>query len=161
MKRQMPNLRELAPLLRPKRPELNATRRRLDSALTIYDLRDIATRRTPKAPFDYTDGAAEAELSLARARQAFENVEFQPAVLRDVSRVDTSREVLGGALRISASICSSVGPWFERPKPNAEGTTREGCRAPHGARRPDNGRDARGADADTCTDICALTCVSA
>lgn len=96
MKRQMPNLRELAPLLRPKRPELNATRRRLDSALTIYDLRDIAKRRTPKAPFDYTDGAAEAELSLARARQAFENVEFQPAVLRDVSRVDTSREVLGG-----------------------------------------------------------------
>ena len=96
MKRQMPNLRELAPLLRPKRPELNATRRRLDSALTIYDLRDIAKRRTPKAPFDYTDGAAEAELSLARARHAFENVEFQPAVLRDVSRVDTSREVLGG-----------------------------------------------------------------
>jgi L-lactate dehydrogenase (cytochrome) len=96
MKRQMPNLRELAPLLRPKRPELNATKRRLDSALTIYDLRDIAKRRTPKAPFDYTDGAAEAELSLARARQAFENVEFQPAVLRDVSRVDTSREVLGG-----------------------------------------------------------------
>ena len=96
MKRQMPDLRELAPLLRPKRPELNATRRRLDSALTIYDLRDIAKRRTPKAPFDYTDGAAEAELSLARARHAFENVEFHPAVLRDVSRVDTSREVLGG-----------------------------------------------------------------
>jgi len=96
MKRQMPNPRELAPLLRPKRPEFNATRRRLDSALTIYDLREIAKRRTPKAPFDYTDGAAEAELSLARARHAFENVEFQPAVLRDVSQVDTSREVLGG-----------------------------------------------------------------
>lgn len=96
MKRQMPNLRELAPLLRPKRPEFNATRRRLDSALTIYDLREIAKRRTPKAPFDYTDGAAEAELSLARARHGFENVEFQPAVLRDVSQVDTSREVLGG-----------------------------------------------------------------
>ena len=58
-----------------KKPELNAKRRRLASALTIYDLRDIAKHRTPKAAFDYTDGAAEAELSLARARQAFEDVD--------------------------------------------------------------------------------------
>ncbi|MFA9352926.1 alpha-hydroxy-acid oxidizing protein, partial [Escherichia coli] len=36
------------------------------------------------------------ELSLARARQAFADVEFNPGVLRDVSAVDTSREILGG-----------------------------------------------------------------
>jgi len=46
--------------------------------------------------FDYTEGAAEGEVSLARARQAFEDVEFHPRVLRDVSIVDTSVEVLGG-----------------------------------------------------------------
>jgi isopentenyl diphosphate isomerase/L-lactate dehydrogenase-like FMN-dependent dehydrogenase len=58
-------------------------------------LRDIAKRRTPRAPFDYTDGSAEQELSLARARQAFEDIEFHPAILRDVSSVSTSWDVLG------------------------------------------------------------------
>ena len=74
---------------------LNPTRRRLARALTVWDLRTIAKRRTPKAAFDYTDGAADAELSLARARQAFEDITFHPAILRDVSVVDTSVEVLG------------------------------------------------------------------
>src|SRR5690606_11251047 len=55
----------------------------------------VAKRRTPRAPFDFGDGAAEAEISLRRARQAFEDVEFHPTVLTDVSHVDTSREVLG------------------------------------------------------------------
>ena len=82
--------------MRFKRPELNARKRRLAQALTIYDLRDIAKRRTPKAAFDYTEGAAEAEISLTRARQAFEDIEFHPSILRDVSSVDTSRQILGG-----------------------------------------------------------------
>jgi L-lactate dehydrogenase (cytochrome) len=77
-------------------PEWNAKKRRLDKALTIWDLRTIAMRRTPKAPFDYTEGAAEAEISLARARQAFEDIQFNPGILRDVSTVDTSSTVLGG-----------------------------------------------------------------
>jgi len=94
--RQFPNPVELAKLLRFKAPDLNGKRRRLNSALTIYDLRDIAKRRTPKAAFDYTDGAAEGELSLARARQAFEDVEFHPSILRDVSTVDTTTQILGG-----------------------------------------------------------------
>ncbi len=82
--------------MRFKRPELNASKRRLEAALTIDDLRRIAKRRTPKAAFDYTEGAAEAELSLTRARQAFQDIEFHPQILRDVSTVDTSVEVLGG-----------------------------------------------------------------
>jgi len=68
-----------------KTPEPNAEKRRLDAALTIYDLRDIAKRRTPKAAFDYTEGAAEAEISLARARQAFEDIAFHQSIMRDVS----------------------------------------------------------------------------
>jgi L-lactate dehydrogenase (cytochrome)/glycolate oxidase len=91
----MPRARDLAPLLRFKSPTRPATQRRLERALTIEDLRHIARRRTPRAAFDYTDGGADEEVSLARARQAFADVEFRPAILRDVSRVDTSREVLG------------------------------------------------------------------
>ncbi|WP_457201363.1 alpha-hydroxy acid oxidase [Nocardioides sp. HB32] len=81
--------------MRFKRPVWSPKDRRLAGALTIEDLRRIAKRRTPKAAFDYTDGAADGEVSLARARQAFGDVEFNPAILRDVSTVDTSRVVLG------------------------------------------------------------------
>ena len=96
MERHFPRVRDLAPLMQFATPEFNAKKRRLGKALTIYDLRTIAQRRTPKAAFDYTEGAAEAEISLARARQAFEDIQFNPAILRDVSVVDTSSTVLGG-----------------------------------------------------------------
>ncbi len=95
VRRQLPTVHDLAPLMQFKKPALPGRQQRLESALTIWDLRRIAARRTPKAAFDYTEGAAEAEISLARARQAFEDIEFTPAILRDVSKVDTSREVLG------------------------------------------------------------------
>ncbi|MCV7165251.1 alpha-hydroxy acid oxidase [Mycobacterium stomatepiae] len=95
VKRRMPKARDLAPLMQFKRPVFDATRRRLDAAFTIDDLRRIAKRRTPKAAFDYTDGAAEDELSLERARQAFRDIEFHPTILRDVSTVTTGWDVLG------------------------------------------------------------------
>ncbi|MFN8045487.1 MAG: alpha-hydroxy acid oxidase [Dermatophilaceae bacterium] len=83
-------------LVRFKAFERDGRKRRLDAALTIEDLRRIAKRRTPRAAFDYTDGAAEGELSLARARQAFQDVEFHPGILRDVAHVNASTTVLGG-----------------------------------------------------------------
>ena len=79
MKRQLPRPRDLATLLRFKRPVWSAKHRRLAKALTIEDLRLIARRRTPRAAFDYTDGAADGEVSLARARQAFADMEFRPS----------------------------------------------------------------------------------
>jgi isopentenyl diphosphate isomerase/L-lactate dehydrogenase-like FMN-dependent dehydrogenase len=95
IKRKFPNPKDLAQLMRFKAPSLNFKQKRLDSALTIYDLREIAKHRTPTAPFDYTDGSADQEISLARARQAFEDIEFQPRILRDVSDVDLASTVLG------------------------------------------------------------------
>ncbi len=96
VQRQFPKPDEIFELMKFKKPELNAKKRRLAAALTIYDLRDIARRRTPKAAFDYTDGAAEGELSMARARQAFEDIEFHPRILRDVANVDTATSIFGG-----------------------------------------------------------------
>jgi L-lactate dehydrogenase (cytochrome) len=95
MKRQIPRARDLAPLMQFRKPQFDAKQRRLARALTIEDLRRIAKRRTPKAAFDYTDGSAEAELSIARARQAFQDIEFHPSILRDVSTVNTGWDVLG------------------------------------------------------------------
>lgn len=95
VRRQFPRLKDLAPLLKFKGPKLNRKKARLESALTIWDLRDIAKKRTPKGPFDYTDGSAESESSLERARQAFRDIEFIPNILRDVSNVDLTRTTLG------------------------------------------------------------------
>jgi L-lactate dehydrogenase (cytochrome) len=95
VQRRLPRPSELRPLLRPAPFVRDADERRLLRAASIADLRAIARRRTPRAVFDYTDGAADGELSLNRARQAFTRVEFMPTVLRDVSTTDTSREILG------------------------------------------------------------------
>ena len=97
LRRRRPRLRELTPLLGFDVPALNGTERRMAAALTINDLRALARRRTLRAAFDYADGAAEGETSLARARQAFQDIEFHPQVLRDVSSIDTSVDVLGGS----------------------------------------------------------------
>ena len=99
VKRRMPKVRDLAPLIRFRKPRLDGIQRRLDDAQTIDDLRRIAKRRTPRAAFDYTDGAAEDEISLERARQAFRDIEFHPTILRDVSNVRTGWQVLGGRWR--------------------------------------------------------------
>jgi L-lactate dehydrogenase (cytochrome) len=93
--RRLPRWSELRPLLRPRPVQLDPTQRRLSHALTIADLRAVAKRRTPRAVFDYTDGGAETETSLRRAREAFARVEFRPRVLRDVTVVDTTTTLLG------------------------------------------------------------------
>ncbi|MBV9351945.1 MAG: alpha-hydroxy-acid oxidizing protein [Mycobacterium sp.] len=95
VKRRVPRIRDFAPLIQFRKPRLDRIQRRLDDALTIHDLRRIAKRRTPKAAFDYTDGAAEDEISLDRAREAFRDIEFHPAILRDVTTVRTGWDVLG------------------------------------------------------------------
>ena len=95
VKRQFPKISELAPLLQFSFPTIRRKKRRLEKAYTIWDLRDIAAKRTPKGPFDYTDGSAESEVSLERARQAYRDLEFIPSILKDVSTADLSRTTLG------------------------------------------------------------------
>src|SRR5690606_15226340 len=83
MERRLPKLSVLREQLNFRRPSLDLTANRLEKAQTIWDLRRIAKRRTPKGPFDYT------------GRTAFEDVEFHPSILRDVTHVSTSWDVLG------------------------------------------------------------------
>lgn len=94
-RRQVPRWSELKPLLRPKPVTLDPTERRLERALTIADLRRAALRRTPRSVFDYTDGAADREISLRRARTLFRDLELRPSILHDVSEVDTTTSFLG------------------------------------------------------------------
>lgn len=88
--RRVPKPAELAKALRFGLPA-----NRLARATTIEDLRTLARRRTPRAVFDYTDGAAEEEHSLRRAREAFRRVEFRPTALAGHAEVDTGTVTLG------------------------------------------------------------------
>ena len=94
MARRMPRWEEIKPLVKIRPPGVGPEAR-LAAAADIWDLRRIAKRRTPRAPFDYTDGAAEEEIALRRSRQAYRNIQFVPNVLRDVSEVDASTTLLG------------------------------------------------------------------
>jgi len=85
---------ELRELVKLRRPALSRADR-VAAASTIWDLRDLAKSRAPRAVFDYTDGAAEAEVSLRRSREVYGRVEFTPSVLRDVTEVDISTTILG------------------------------------------------------------------
>lgn len=94
LRRRVPRVRDLAPIIRFRGPALHREAR-LRRAADIWDLRAMAQRRTPRAPFDYVDGAADAEISLARARETFRDLEFQPNVLRNVETVDLSTHIFG------------------------------------------------------------------
>ena len=104
VRRRFPSPKDLLQLLRFRKPILNARKRRLARALTIYDLRSIAKRRTPKAPFDYTEGAADSESSLNRARDAFEKLEFSPRILRNVKDIDLTVSMLGKRMSMPIGI---------------------------------------------------------
>jgi L-lactate dehydrogenase (cytochrome) len=95
IRRRIPTWGAVAPLLGFRRPVWDRVDRRLAQAMTVKDLARIARRTTPRSVFDYVHGAAEDELSIARARRAFANVEFEPRVLHDVASVDTSTTILG------------------------------------------------------------------
>lgn len=91
-------------LLRPSevfpligKPDFQKSRieRRLERCASVADIREMARKKTPRAVFDYTDGAAMSESTLNRSRDAFGRVEFTPRVMRDVSEVDLKVNMLG------------------------------------------------------------------
>jgi L-lactate dehydrogenase (cytochrome) len=104
VRRRIPSPKDLAQLLRFRKIIFSPRKRRLARALTIYDLRNIAKRRTPQAPFDYTDGGADTESSLTRARAAYEKLEFQPKILLNVKDVDLSVVMLGKKMSMPLGI---------------------------------------------------------
>ena len=85
----------LRSVLRFRRFEFNATKRRLQKAASIEDLRKMARRRLPGGVFDYIDGGAEDEVAMDRNTRGFRDMEFVPRVLRDMGTVDTTGTILG------------------------------------------------------------------
>jgi L-lactate dehydrogenase (cytochrome) len=93
LKRRFPRTSEVARFVGPTFKR--GTTDRWSRVRTVADFERMARRRTPRAVFDYVDGAAELELSRDRAVDAFRRVVLHPHVLRDVSTVDTATTILG------------------------------------------------------------------
>lgn len=75
--------------------EFDGTKRRLKKVASVEDLRRLAKRRLPAGVFDYIDGGAEDERTLASNTSDFSKLQFRPRVMRDVSRLDTSTTIFG------------------------------------------------------------------
>ena len=75
--------------------ETDPIERRLRRAASVGDLRRIAKRRLPGGVFDYIDGGAEDERTLAANQNAFAAVTYKPRVLRGLEKVETESTILG------------------------------------------------------------------
>jgi L-lactate dehydrogenase (cytochrome) len=93
--RQVPRWSELRDVVQFRRPLLGRTARRLAHALSVRDLREAARRTTPRAVFDYVDGAAEEEITAARNVAAYRRVTFLPDALRSVADPEPAVDLLG------------------------------------------------------------------
>jgi L-lactate dehydrogenase (cytochrome) len=85
-------------VVRFRKPTLDPVERRLRQCVSVDDMRRIAERRLPRGVFDYIDGAAEDERTMARTVEAFARYQFEPRVLRDVSSLDTSTSLFGRSM---------------------------------------------------------------
>jgi L-lactate dehydrogenase (cytochrome) len=70
--------------------------------VNIEDLRSLAQRRLPRSVFDYLDGGAEAEITLAENCRAFRDVLFRPRGAVAVGDCDLKARVLSHELSFPA-----------------------------------------------------------
>jgi glycolate oxidase len=68
--------------------------------LTLHELVKSARNKLPANIWDYLIGGADTETTVRRNRLALDSLAFRPRVLRDVSKIDVSRRLLGKSLRI-------------------------------------------------------------
>ncbi|MBW6418574.1 alpha-hydroxy acid oxidase [Celeribacter sp. PS-C1] len=73
---------------------------RLTDCHNFHDFRRLAERRLPGPIFNYIDGGADDEVTLRRNTAAFEHVDLVPNVLRGVTDVDLSTEIMGQKLAL-------------------------------------------------------------
>jgi L-lactate dehydrogenase (cytochrome) len=95
VKRQFPRWKNIKPLLGWSLPKFPLQDRKLKRAVNLAELRILASKRVPKAVFDYVDGGANDEISYKRSAEVFSNVQFNARVLRDVSKVDLTTRIVG------------------------------------------------------------------
>jgi isopentenyl diphosphate isomerase/L-lactate dehydrogenase-like FMN-dependent dehydrogenase len=74
----------------------------------LHEFVKVARQNLDRNNWDYLIGGSESETTLARNRLALDSLGFRPRVLRDVSKVDCTKELFGRKLRIPV-LCAPVG----------------------------------------------------
>ena len=77
-------------------------------AACVSDYRELARRRLPRILFDYIDGGAYGERTLARNVADFDRVLLRQRVMRDVSQISLATELFGQSLSMPVAL-SPVG----------------------------------------------------
>jgi L-lactate dehydrogenase (cytochrome) len=72
----------------------------LSRPVNVADYREAARRRLPKILFDYVDGAAYAEQTLAANTADFQALRLRQRILKDVSKISLKTELFGQALNM-------------------------------------------------------------
>src|SRR5271163_1255474 len=73
--------------------------------LNLHEIVAKARANLNQNDWDYIVGGTETETTLRRNRLALDSIAFRPRVLRDVSKVDPSVEVLGRKLKLPVVLC--------------------------------------------------------
>ena len=94
MKRQFPRWKNIKPLLGWSLPKDPFTDRKLKKVVNLAEMRLLSKKRVPKAVFDYVDGGANDELAYTRSQEIYSQVEFRARVLRDVSKIDLTTDIV-------------------------------------------------------------------
>ena len=95
MKRQFPRWKNIKPLLGWSLPKDPFADRKLKKVVNLAEMRLLSKKRVPKAVFDYVDGGANDELAFIRSQEVYSRVEFRARVLRDVSTIDLTANIVG------------------------------------------------------------------
>lgn len=73
--------------------------------LNLHEIVAKARANLNQNEWDYIVGGVETETTLRRNRMALDSMAFRPRVLRDVSKVDATTEILGRKLRLPILLC--------------------------------------------------------
>jgi isopentenyl diphosphate isomerase/L-lactate dehydrogenase-like FMN-dependent dehydrogenase len=95
LKRQFPRWKNIKPLLGWSLPKDPFADRKLKKVVNLAEMRLLSKKRVPKAVFDYVDGGANDELAFIRSQEVYSRVEFRARVLRDVSKIDLTANIVG------------------------------------------------------------------
>ncbi len=76
----------------------------LDRCYNVFDLREAAKRRLPRAVFEFVDRSTEDELALRNNRAAFEKIKLKHRALVDVSGRSTKTTLFGKEISLPMAI---------------------------------------------------------
>src|SRR6201995_5396031 len=88
----------------------------LDNCYNVFDLREAAKRRLPKAVFEFVDRSTEDELALRNNRHAFEKIKLKHRALVDVSGRSTRTTLFGKEISLPMAIAPTGAAglcWYE------------------------------------------------